>query len=229
MAYWTVLAAGTPSFFPDWIQAVTWAIGGTGAVLLIAWAKHVEVLNTRMTAKDEDLKRLEAKITELEKQIQSQSNQAPQPLNPISVIEVSESQTKPFLLEAEKPKDQSSLKIRACKLAKEIEKIIEEVSSKEKIKNNDLYNVEAGTVRRIISPGFVSYEQTPQGRALRIRQNAIEKYNTEIHDTVLEIREELVPLSTNNSLSLESYSCPQVLSDLQEISNNLRMLADGIH
>jgi hypothetical protein len=189
---------------------------------------EIKVLKSTLEADEKENKRLEAKIAELEKQIQSQSNQAPQPLKPVSVIEVSESQTKPLLLEPEKLKDQSSIKIRACKLAKQIEKVTEKALAEEKINNNNLYDVEAGIVRKIIDEGFVPYDQTPQGKASRIRRNAIEEYNTDIHNIALKIREELVPLSKNNPLSLENYSCPQSLEDLNEISSNLRLLADGI-
>jgi hypothetical protein len=175
-------------------------------------------------------KRLEAKITELEKQLLSQPTPTSQALlKPVSVFETSTTQASPPLLKSKETKGQSSLKIRAYKLAKQIEKAIEKALSKEQINNNRLYNVETGVVLEVISTGFVPYEQTPHAQALRIAHSALEEYDSQIHDTALEIRDELLTVSKNKPLSLESYSCPQSLSDLQEISNDLRSLADCIH
>jgi hypothetical protein len=232
MVYWTVLAAGTPSFFPDWIQAVTWAIGGTGGVLLIAWAKHVEVLNTRIAAKDEDIKRLEVKNTEFEKQLKEansvQTSSHESTIEPIGAVLVSDNNedTQKLLPSSLSisPRRENGTKNKARKIATQIEMLIDDAmvsngySVQAKLLGFALLNIDIFLLK------FSDDEISRQ--AITITEEALKRYKLEIRNDALTTRDELTNLSKKASLERERYSSPESLPDLKAISENLRSLAD---
>jgi hypothetical protein len=227
MVYWILLAAGTPSFFPDWLQAATWAAGGTGAVLLIAWAKHVEVLNTRLTAKDEDLKRLEAKITELEKQLVSQLPSPTQPLlEPVSVVEVSEvSQETPRLLPAgltNDPLDQTELKIQALKMAN---KLYGEINKRKQMAEGKF-----GSSELVIDFLYKASElaNIPENRIYKSLLNSLlSYYNEKLHDTAVELKSKIRTPFELSTFPSGKYTNPRTLKDLEDIALDLRKIASS--
>lgn len=94
MLYWIILAAGTPSFFPSWVQSFIYGFGLGSSIFGCAYAYHVSLLR-------DDIKRLETKNTDLEKQLQKEpaalTQISPGHVNVVEVTEVIDTQhSQPF-------------------------------------------------------------------------------------------------------------------------------------
>lgn len=171
---------------------------------------EIAVLKSTLEASEKENKRLETKITDLEKQLPSGTDSSQN---------------------LEENKNQSSLKIRAYVIAKRIEQIIEKAELIiGRNTTNLFYNDKTGVLTEVINQnqGSVPYEKSNRQKKIQIIREAIEEYDSEVHNIALGIRQELVCLSKNSLLTLENYSYPKSLQELEGISNNLRTLADGL-
>lgn len=212
MLYWIVMATGTPSFFPEWIQAVTWAIGCTGCVLLISWAKHVEVFNTRLTAKDEDIERLE-------KQLLNQSSPQLHPsLDPVSLVKVSEvHEETPKLFPAEPiddPPTQDELKTQALKTANKLYGAINNAKQQAggvEIQIYVLYETQLGDFRNT--------------KEKRIVDSILRYYGEELHDNAVELKTKILVSEGTELLPIDNYTNPQGLRALEAIAEDLKNIA----
>jgi hypothetical protein len=216
MLYWIVLAAGTPSFFPDWVQSFTYGFGLGSAIFGCAYAYHVSLLR-------DDIKRLETKNTELEKQLQKEPTALLQTSpEPVSVVKISEGKEEASkLLPAEPLKDnasQNELKSQALKIANQLYRAIEEGKNKARQTTGGL-EIGAGFLYKI-RPGDFRDTQYKN-----IMDSILRYYSKHLHDTAVELKSKILVSEGTELLSKGNYTNPQGLLALEAIAEDLKNIA----
>jgi hypothetical protein len=226
---WISVAVTIPGFFPWWLQGGFWGFALGSGVFGGAYTLHMVFMRDRIARKDEDFKRLEAKITELEKQPQNQPIHQVSPpqsqIEPVSIVEVSETNKKaPKLLSPEpsshSPLNQTELKIQALQTANKIYIAIENAKrqARQTISGSD---VVADFLYREVRSGDSNDE-----RYRKIVNSVLDYYSNNLHETAVTLKLKIFAPNGSKSLARSDYTSPAGLHALEAIANDLKEIAN---
>jgi hypothetical protein len=188
-------------------------------VLEWAYMKIIGNLESDVKSEEKEKKRLEAKITALEKQLQKQLNPTQSLLKPFSVIEVSEVHEKnPKLLPAgltDGSVSQAELRIQALQTANELYRVIEEGKRQAsqlthglEIGADLLYQVRPNDLRSL------QYKD--------ILESILSCYSKNLHDKAVMVKSKILVSDKTNFLPTNQYTNPQGLRSLEVIYQDLK-------
>lgn len=179
---------------------------------------EIAVLKATIEADEKENKRLETKITELEKQLQGQSNETPQPLlNSVSVVETS----KPLKLLYNSRQDdqsQSELKSQALKIVDKLYRAIEIAKSQALQTTNGL---EIG-----IDFLYVPRNDLKDAKYKNIIDSILRYYSDDLHDIAVELKGKILVSDRTKLLSIGDYTNPQGLREIELIAKDLKNIAN---
>jgi hypothetical protein len=178
----------------------------------------ISLLEQQLKAKDNDLKRLQDKNDNLEKQLLNESSPPPQSLlEPVRVVEVSEiNQETSGLMPAELFKNDSSqieLKVQAHQAANAIYQAIE--------KTKKQAGMGAGDIRYHFLYSDWSLDHRGQ-KYINIVNSVLSFYGERIHENAVALKLKIYVPADNNIFSIEKYTNPQGLRDLEAIAKDLK-------
>lgn len=181
----------------------------------------ISLLEQQLKAKDNDLKRLQDKNDDLEKQLLSQRTPHPQSLlEPVSVVKVSEvHQEPPKLLPTEastnKP-SQSEFKTQALKMANKLYGVIRETKQRAggtEIDIDLLCKTEPSIVRNTKYRSIVD--------------SVLHYYSKDLHDNAVELKTKILVPEGTKLLAVGDYTNPQGVRALEAIAQDLKNISDS--